>query len=144
MEIRIRRRMTGRQLRDQILERYEERERVEGQAEAGNADAQEALFNLQLFDEDPTRLDDDYSIEDILVLDRNDLSKLTETRLRILEILREVGQTNVKELTARLQRDPKNVSRDVAYLESFGLIEAHRHGKTKHLQAAGNEIVISV
>jgi hypothetical protein len=50
MEIRIRRRMTGRQLRDQILERYEERERVEGQAEAGNADAQEALLNLQLFD----------------------------------------------------------------------------------------------
>lgn len=144
MEIRIRRRLTGRQLREQILERYGDRAHLEERAGTGDKEAQDALFNLRLLDEDPRRLDDQLSVEDLSVLDRNDLSKLTETRLRILEILREVGQTNVKDLTARLKRDPKNVSRDVAYLQSFGLIEAHRHGKEKHLSAAGTEIVITV
>ncbi len=144
MEIRIRRRMTGRQLREHLLEKYGDREAIEGHADAGVADAKDALFNLHLFDEDPSRLEDDIVVEDIVVLDHNDLSKLTETRLRILKTLRELGETNVKDLTAHLKRDPKNVSRDVAYLESFGLIEAHRHGKEKCLLAAGNEIVISV
>lgn len=144
MEIRIRRRLTGRQQREHILEKYGDRESVEGRAEAGDPDAKDALFNLQLLEEDPARLDDDMLLEDVLVLDRNDLSKLTETRLHILDVLRELGEANVTELTTQLGRDPKNVSRDVAYLEWFGLIEAHRHGREKHLRAAGNEIVISV
>ncbi len=144
MEIRIRRRLTGRQLRDHILHKYEDRESLEGRAEAGDMDAQDALFNLDLLDEDPSRLDDDMTLDDILVLDQNDLSRLTATRLRILDALRELGVANVKELTQHLKRDAKNVSRDVAYLESYGLIEAHRHGRDKHLHAAGNEIVITV
>jgi DNA-binding transcriptional ArsR family regulator len=144
MEIRIRRRLTGRELQRRILDRYHDRETVEGRAEAGDPEAQDALFNLDLFDEDPGRLDADLVVEDLLVLERKDLSRLTETRLHILDVLREMGETNVKDLTHRLGRDPKNVSRDVAYLESFGLIESHRRGKDKWLQAAGNEIVITV
>lgn len=144
MEIRICRRLTGRELKERIQEKYGDHESVQAQAEGGNPDAKDALFNLSLLDEDPSRLDEELVIEDILVLDRNDLSKLTETRLRILQTLRDHGEVNLKELTAYLKRDPKNVSRDVAYLESFGLVEAHRHGKEKCLQAAGNEILISV
>lgn len=144
MEIRIRRRLTGRQLRKRILEKYGDRESVEGRAEADDPDAKDSLFNLELLEEDPNRLDDDMVVEEILVLDHNDLSKLTETRLRILDALRELRDANLKELTAHLKRDAKNVSRDVAYLESYGLIEAHRHGREKHLQAAGSEILITV
>ncbi len=144
MEIRIRRRLTGQQLKDHILHKYGDRESLEGHAEAGDIDAQDGLFNLILFDEDPSRLDDEVMVEDIMVLDQNDLSRLTETRLRVLAALRQLGSANVKELTEYLHRDAKNVSRDVAYLESYGLIEAHRHGRDKHLHAAGNEIVIAV
>lgn len=144
MEIRVRRRLTGRQLREQLLEKYGDRESIEGRAEAGDADAQDALFNLDLLDEDPRRLDRVMVVEDVHTLDRNDLSKLTETRLLILDALRELGEANLKQLTEFLQRDPKNVSRDVAYLESYGLIEAHRHGREKRLHAAGTEIVITV
>ena len=144
MEIRIRRRVTGRQQRDHILHTYEDRESLEGHAEVGDADAKDALFNLDLLAEDPSRLDDFLVVEDILVLDANDLSRLTKTRLRILDALRQLGEANVKELTEHLKRDAKNVSRDVACLESYGLIEAHRHGRNKHLHAAGNEIVITV
>lgn len=144
MEIRIRRRLTGRALREQILEKYGGREAVESQAEAGDPDAKDTRFNLSLFDEDPSRLDEDVLVEEIHLLDQNDLSKLTETRLHILQPLQEKGETNVEDLTAHLKRNPKNVSRDVAYLESLGLIEAHRNGKENRLQTAGNEIMITV
>ncbi len=144
MEIRIRRSLTGAQLQDHLLAKYGSRDEIEGRAEAGDVDAQDALWNLDLFAEDPSRLLETMSIEDIVVLERNDLSKLTETRLALLDALRTMGDTTIMELTRAVQRDQKNVSRDVGFREAYGLVEAHKVGREKHISAAGNEIVVSV
>lgn len=144
MEIRIQRQLTGRQLKDSILAKYGDAEAVAKLAKKGDMDAKDALFNLKLFEEDPKRLKLAYKIEDVLVLDEADLSKLTGTRLHVLEVLRELGEANVKQLTAALKRDAKNVSEDVATLMEYGLVTGHRQGKEKLLQASGNQIVIAV
>lgn len=144
MEIRIRRSLTGRQLRDQILSRYGSREAIEGKAKAGDVDAQDGLWNLQLIEEDASRLDEVMEVEDLIVLEHNDLSKLTKTRLALLSVLREMGETTLMELTEAVGRDQKNVSKDIAFLSAYGLVEAHRHGRHRHLSAAGNEIVVAV
>lgn len=144
MEIRIQRQLTGRQLKDSILAKYGTAEAVAKFAKKGDMDAKDAVFNLKLFEEDPKRLKLAYKIEDVLVLDEADLSKLTGTRLHVLEVLRELGEANVKQLTAALKRDAKNVSEDVATLMEYGLVTGHRQGKEKLLQASGNQIVIAV
>jgi DNA-binding transcriptional ArsR family regulator len=144
MEIRIQRQLTGRQLKDSILAKYDDAEAVAKLAMKGDMEAKDALFNLKLFEEDPKRLKLAYKIEDVLVLDDADLSKLTGTRLHVLEVLRELGEANVKQLTAALKRDAKNVSEDVACLMEYGLVTGHRQGKEKLLQVSGNQIVIAV
>ena len=144
MEIRIQRQLTGRQLRDSILATYGGAEAVAKLAKKGDMEAKDALFNLKLFEEDPKRLKLAHKIEDVLVLDDADLSRLTGTRLHVLEVLRNLGEANVKQLTAALKRDAKNVSEDVACLMEYGLVTGHRQGKEKLLQASGNQIVIAV
>lgn len=144
MEIRIKRQMTGRQMQDGILAKYGSEEAVAKLAKKGDMEAKDALFNLKLFEEDPKRLKLDFQVQDVLVLDEADLSRLTWTRLHVLEVLRELGEANVKQLTAALKRDPKNVSEDVACLMEYGLVTGYRSGKEKRLQPAGNQIVIAV
>lgn len=144
MEIRIKRQMTGRQMQDGILAKYGSPEAVTKLAKKGDMEAKDALFNLNLFDEDPKRLKLEFQLQDVMTLDEADLSKLTWTRLRVLEVLRELGEANVKQLTAALKRDPKNVSEDVACLMEYGLVTGHRQGKEKRLQASGHQIVIAV
>jgi DNA-binding transcriptional ArsR family regulator len=144
MEIRIKRQLTGRQMRDEILAKYGSREAVAKLAKKGDMEAKDALFNLKLFEEDPKRLKLDFQLQDVLLLDEADLSKLTWTRLHILKVLRELGEANVKQLTAALKRDAKNVSEDVACLMEYGLVTGHRQGKEKLLQVSGNQIVIAV
>ncbi|MEK6974919.1 MAG: hypothetical protein AABY18_01090 [Candidatus Thermoplasmatota archaeon] len=144
MEIRIKRQMTGLEMRTEILAKYGSREAVAKLAKKGDMEAKDALFNLKLFEEDPKRLKLDFHLQDVLLLDEADLSKLTWTRLHVLEVLRELGEVNVKQLTAALKRDAKNVSEDVACLMEYGLVTGHRDGKEKLVQLAGNQIVISV
>lgn len=144
MEIRIQRQLTGRQFKDGILAKYGDVEAVAKLAKKGEMEARDALFNLKLFEEDPKRLKLAHKIEDVLVLDDADLSRLTGTRLHVLEVLRDLGEANVKQLTAALKRDAKNVSEDVACLMEYGLVTGHRQGKEKLLQASGNQIVIAV
>lgn len=144
MEIRIRRHLTGRELHAAILSRYGSAAAVAKLARKGDAEAKDAQFNLRLLDQDPARLKLNVRVEDVLVLEDADLSRLTGTRLHLLEVLRGLGETNVKQLTAALKRDAKNVSEDVACLMEYGLVTGHREGKQKRIQAAGNEIVIAV
>lgn len=144
MEIRIRKQLTGADLRDAIMARYGDVDNIRKLAKKGDAEAKDALFNLGLLKEDPRRLKLEMRIEDVLKLDENDLSKLTWTRLHVLEVLRKLGEANVKQLTAALRRDPKNVSEDVACLMDYGLVTGHRVGKEKLLQPAGNQILIAV
>ena len=144
MEIRIRRQLTGAQLRGEILREYGSQKELARLAKKGDADAKDALFNLRRFEEDPKRLKLDVRVDDVMLLDENDLSQLTWTRLHVLEVLRKLGEANVKQLTAALKRDPKNVSEDVACLMEYGLVTGHKHGKEKRLQPAGNQILIAV
>lgn len=144
MEIRIRRQLTGSDLRREILSRYGSADEVAKRARKGDADAKDAMFNLRLLEEDPKRLKLQTRVEDILTLTEKDLSKLTWTRLHVLEVLRKLGEANVKELTAALKRDPKNVSEDVDLLIQYGLVQGHKVGKEKILQPAGNLILIAV
>lgn len=144
MEIRIQRQLTGRQLRESILAKYGDAEAVAKLAKNGDMEAKDALFNLKLFEEDPRRLKVGFHLQDVFLLGEADLSKLTGTRLHVLEVLRGLGEANVKQLTAALRRDPKNVSKDVATLMEYGLVTGHRQGKQKLLQASGNQIVIAV
>ncbi|MEK6974912.1 MAG: ArsR family transcriptional regulator [Candidatus Thermoplasmatota archaeon] len=57
--------------------------------------------------------------------------------MHILEVLRELGEANVKQLTAALKRDAKNVSEDVACLMEYGLVTGHRQGKKRQTTTCG-------
>lgn len=144
MEIRIRRSLMGHELKAQILAKYGTVAAAERLASKGDVWAKDDLFNLDMFREDPRRLDIRMTIEDTLVLEEKDLSRLTGVRLHVLEVLRTLGEANLKDLTAALDRDVKNVSQDVAWLMRYGLISGRRQGKEKLLQPAGNEILITV
>lgn len=143
MEIRIRRAMTGRARRDQILARHGTRTRLE-RAALHDAAAADDLWFMDLIDEDPSRLDDEFHTEDLFELESGDLSPLTPTRLRILSVLRQLGETDLNGLTAALHRDRKNVSEDVRLLESMGLIASRRDGRHKRMNLHGDRIVIQV
>lgn len=144
MEIRVRRQLTGRELRDEFLEKYRDRETMRKLADGGDVRAGDALWNLDRFEEDPRRLDVETTIEHITILDRNDLSVLTETRLRLVQVLREQGEMNLKRLSQAVGRNVKNVSDDLEELESLGLILSHRVGRERRIRAVGEEIVIRV
>jgi predicted transcriptional regulator len=144
MEIRIQRRLKGSDSRALILAQYGDRGNLERYAAAGDAEAKDALFNLRLLEEDPSRRRRTTLLVDVIALEEADLSKLTGTRLHILEVLRGMGQVNLQQLTRRLKRDAKNVSEDVACLMEYGLITGRRQGREKLLAVAGNQIVITV
>ena len=52
------------------------------------------------------------------------------------------GSTNVTMLTVKLHRNKENVSDDIQVLKGLGLVEAQKHGRETHVQAAGRAIRI--
>jgi predicted transcriptional regulator len=68
------------------------------------------------------------------------LETLSPKRLELLTHVRQHGADNVKELAASIGRDHKNVHKDVAVLESEGLLLRDGH----KLSAPWNELKASV
>lgn len=143
MEIRIQRRLTGRSLRDEILERYGSVEELERRAEEGDAVAWNDLADLRLFEEDPRRLGYDMTVTTIGTLTAEELDLLTPTRMALLNFLATADEPhNVTELAEALGRDKKNVSEDLDILEELGLVETRREGRERLSRPLGNDIHI--
>lgn len=146
MEIRVERRLTGREYRDEILTRYGSREELEERARGGDALARDDLADLRLLEETPERLDAEYEVETVAYLGGDDLARLTPTRLRLLATLqrsREAGdELNVTDLASELGRDKKNVSEDLHLLEDLGFLDLVERGREKVARPLGDEIHI--
>lgn len=144
MEIRVEARMTGRQLRDRILRQYGSKEALVAAAgRKKNVLAREDLVDLELFEEDPRRLDMEMRIEDVMLLDREDIQQLTTERLRILEYLeKRRGLLNVSELASALRRNKANVSEDLRILGNLGLVRTQRRGREVLPEPYGTTITI--
>ncbi len=131
MEIRVEAHLTGRQLRDRILREYGSREAlVTASKRKNNTVAQSDLVDIQLFEEDPRRLDLMMRIEEVMLLEKDDLQKLTPERLRILEHLGKLKRPlNVSKLAAAMGRNKANVSEDLQILGDLGLVLVRRRGR---------------
>lgn len=143
MEITIEQELLGRELRDQILDRYGTREALEQAAADGNTLAKSDLGDLRLLEEDPRRLEVKTWIRDIITLEKDEIQLLTPARLELLEhLVTEASDENVTELAKTLGRDKKNVSEDLALLADLGLIFYKRRGRSKIPRVLGSEIHI--
>ena len=56
---------------------------------------------------------------------------LSPARMNIIRAVKETKPKTVKELASYLKRPLESVSRDLGVLESYGILEFIRHGKTK-------------
>ena len=146
MEIRVEARMTGRQLREQILRQYGSKEAlVTAARQRKNVLARQDLVDIELLEEDPRRLDFEMRIEDIMVLENKDLEQLTTERLRILEYLsKRRGRLNVTTLASALRRNKANVSEDLKVLGRFGLVRTTRQGREVLPEPFGTTITIQL
>ena len=144
MEITVEERLTGRQLRTQILEKYGTLGRLKAAAaKKGAYEAKDDLADMRLLEDDPKRLDQHFRIVTVTELAPEELSKLTIERMRLLHfIASSKTPPNVTRLAARLKRDKKNISEDLVVLEGLGLIRAKRKGREKEIRASGTEIRI--
>lgn len=146
MEIRVEERVTGHQMRRNILRRYGSRARLEERVEGGDdPEAAVALVELRLFDEDPRRLDSSIETEAILELEPEDVARLTPERLRLLDHLaKQRKPPNLTQLCQDLGRDKKNVSKDLRILESLCLVSIEKNGRDLAPRIRGNHIAIVV
>lgn len=144
MEIRVEQKLTGQQLKNQILERYGSIERLVAlAARKGMFEAQNDLTILREFEEDPTRLSLQTTVTTIASLSARDLERLTPERLRLLEVLTSRRDTpSLTTLSRRLRRDKKNVSEDLRLLTELKLVKVDRHGKELSACPLGTEIHI--
>lgn len=144
MEIRVEQKLTGRELRSQILARYGTVEHLAQLASRkGALDAQDDLATLREFEEDPTRLSLSTVVTTIGRLATKDLERLTPERLRVLDVLasrRDAPSLTI--LAQRLRRDKKNVSEDLRLLTRLKLVTVDRHGKELLARPLGSEIRI--
>jgi predicted AAA+ superfamily ATPase len=145
MEIRVERRLTGREYREEILSRHGSRSELEARAEEGDARAQDDLLDLELLEEDPNRLEVEYEVETVAELDAGELARLTPERLRLLAALPSRSDdetTNVTGLARELGRDKKNVSEDLQLLEDLGLLDLVPRGREKIVRPPADEVHI--
>ncbi|MHB8587083.1 MAG: HVO_A0114 family putative DNA-binding protein [Thermoplasmatota archaeon] len=67
----------------------------------------------------------------------------TAARARIYMVLQEQREfESVSELANRVHRDVSRVSRDVAYLEGFGLLRRERAGKSMRVVAEERPVLV--
>lgn len=143
MEIRIQRRLTGRQWQAAALERHGGRRGLEVAAR-DDPDAADALWMLERFEEEPTRLEETFEEETVWVLDPEDLQRLTPARLLLLDVIARNPDCSLATLVQEVARDKKNVSDDIRFLESIGLVASKPDGRRKRMRLAGHEIRIIV
>ena len=71
-------------------------------------------------------------------------SLLTAKRIKLLEILRREDIKSILELSQRLNRNYKNVYRDVIFLEKIGLIKLQKKGRSLKPIVLFDEIDIKI
>lgn len=145
MEIRVKAEMTGEQLRSSLIERWGSREELEARAEEGDREAREDLFTLDRLEEDPRRLEASHERTTISSIEPEVLSRLTETRLALLdEVAASEEPLNVSELARATSRDKKNVSEDLELLAELGFVERIVHGREKRVRLRGSKLSIEL
>lgn len=145
MEIRVTETMNGHDLRAHILERWGSQEALEQEAQRGDAEAQDDLFMLERLDEDPHRLEVEHSRTTVTTVSTGSLARLTKKRLALLDhVQASKAPLNVSQLARRVDRDKKNVSEDLALLETLGLIERVQQGREKTVRTRGTQIQIDL
>lgn len=145
MEIRVTAQMRGTELRDRILERWGSVDALEEEADAGNGQAKDDLFTLERLEEDPDRLEGLHERTTITVLEPGELARLTEKRLDLLDHLAtDQRALNVSQLAREVERDKKNVSRDLELLGAIGLVERIEQGREKLVRLAGTRMSIEL
>lgn len=146
MEVRVEERVTGHQMKRNIVRRYGSRAKLEELVEGGDdPEAAVALVQLRLFDEDPRRLDSIIETETIRELEMEDIARLTPARLRLLDHLaKQRKPPNLTRLCERLNRDKKNLSEDLRLLASLGLVVIEKNGRDLAPRLSGNNVTIVV
>lgn len=143
MEVRTEHRLNGAALREELVEKYGGREALEGKAAKGDAEAEEDLMQLELFEKEPSRLKHEYTITTVHRLKEREIL-LTRPRLRMIACVSRAAKARkplgVTDLAKRLRRDKKNVSEDVQKLERLGLLRTKKEGQKKLVLPGGNEI----
>lgn len=143
MELRTEHRLSGAELREELLERHGDIEALRRKAEAGDAEASDDLLQLTLLEKEPHRLRHEYTITTVFRL-RDEEILLTRPRLRMMSVVSKAAKARkplgVTELAKRLRRDKKNVSQEVGKLEKLGFLRTKREGQRKLVLPHGNEI----
>ncbi len=67
----------------------------------------------------------------------------SKQRIRLLREIRE-EKGNVSQISRRLNRKIENISRDLAYLQEYGIIDFKRRGKEKIPVIVRDRLVISI
>lgn len=73
--------------------------------------------------------DFDYSTEEIVELNRNQVSKLTPRRMELLDQLSRVRAVSINDLALKVGRDVKNVYGDLKILEAIGFVRLTSQGR---------------
>lgn len=146
MEISVEERLTGRELRDRILARYGSREALERRAQGEReVEARDDLFTLRLFDEDPSRLDANFTDVAVTRLDPAVLAELTPHRLALIDLVaRHPEGIPVGAIARELGRTPQDVEADLALLAEWGFIDMGVGGGEPMPRPHGNVISITL
>jgi ArsR family transcriptional regulator len=67
-----------------------------------------------------------------------------ETRLRVLEALREKGALNVGELCEALEKEQSHVSHHLACLRNCGIVKAEKRGKYVYYSINGSHRILRI
>ena len=73
--------------------------------------------------------DFDYSTEETVELNRDQVSKLTPRRMELLDQLSRLRVVSINDFASKVGRDVKNVHGDLRILEELGFVRLTRHGR---------------
>jgi len=73
--------------------------------------------------------DFDYSTEETVELDRNQVSNLTPRRIELLDQLSRLRVVSINDLASKVGRDVKNVHGDLKILEDLGFVRLTSQGR---------------
>lgn len=145
MEIRITRRIRGRDEVEKALAKYGTRERVEEVARADpDSDANRWLLSLQLADEDPSTLDEWSDSTEVWELEPDDIRLLTATRMELLDKVMQMDHTSISDLQRAVKRDYKRVYEDIQILERLHTVETRKEGGRRIVRPVGQILHIAI
>lgn len=79
--------------------------------------------------------------DDVLVLNTEHASKLTEKRNEIIETIKREDLESIRDLARKVDRDPKNVLEDVRLLFKLDIIDVEKEGGRKIPEMAHDSVI---